>query len=247
MGRAFRVLDVCGQSGRSLTLSEVARAAELPKSSAHRIIGQLVDWGGLERVGDRYRLGAHLFELGSLMAHSRLLREQALPFLEDLYEATHETVHLGVLDGLEVLYVDKICGRRVAPASVGTRVGGRMPLPCTGLGKVMLAFSPEGLLEECILRGWERRTRYTLATGDALRREVQAALSNGVALDREESHLGVACVAAPIFERDHVIAAVSITGPIPRFDPAQFVHATKVAAIAISRAVSAATQQTSVR
>jgi len=94
-------------SGCVLSLSELARRAKLPKATAFRLVNQLVVLGALERNGDGYELGVRLFEFGSMVGRQRRLRDEALPFMEDLYEATHETIHLGALDGLEVLYVEK--------------------------------------------------------------------------------------------------------------------------------------------
>ena len=110
----------------------------------------------LERVGEEYQLGLKLFELGNSVARQRELREAALPFMEDLYEATHETIHLGVLDDAEVLYVEKIAGRR--GCTVPTTLGTRKPLYCTGLGKAILAYSTPQLVQAVIQNGLPRRT-----------------------------------------------------------------------------------------
>ncbi len=110
--RAFSLLEALGSDGTSVGLAELARRAGLPKATAYRLANQLIDLHVLERAGQEYQLGLKLFELGNSVARQRELREAALPFMEDLYEATHETIHLGVLDETEVLYVEKIAGRR---------------------------------------------------------------------------------------------------------------------------------------
>lgn len=149
--RAFCVLDAFVPEGGEMGLSELVRRTGLPKATVHRLATQLVDIGALEKMGDRYRPGLRLFELGSVVVRHRRLRDSALPLMEDLYEATHETVHLGIPDGLDVLYLEKIVGPRGSPVS--TRVGTRKPLYCTALGKAMLAFSPGELLRAVLAGG----------------------------------------------------------------------------------------------
>ena len=137
--RAFSLLEAVGSDGAGVGLAELARRAGLPKATAYRLANQLIELGALERVGEEYQLGLKLFELGSSVARQRELREAALPFMEDLYEATHETIPLGVLDDVEVLYVEKIAGQR--GHGVPTTLGTRKPLHCTSLGKAILAYS----------------------------------------------------------------------------------------------------------
>jgi IclR family acetate operon transcriptional repressor len=239
LGKAFRVLDAFAPAGGELSLADLARRAGLPKSTVHRVAGQLIQWGALERTPAGFRPGLRLFEWGSLVRHQRELREAAVPFMEDLYESTHETVHLGFLDDVEVVYVDKISGHR--KVSVPTSIGGRMPTYCTGLGKAILAFSPPAVLERVIERGLRPRTPYTIVVPDLLREEVRRVRRAGVAFDREESTLGVACAAAPVLDRGGVaVAALSITGPTIRLDPDALGPAVRTAALGLSRALRAA-------
>ena len=123
--------------------------------------------------------------------------------MEDLYESTHETVHLGMLDGIEVIYVDKIAGHR--GVSVPTSVGRRMPAHCTGLGKAILAFSDPELTNRVISAGL-RRARPTRLSCPMCCGRVGRARIRGVAYDREESVLGVACAAAPIRGQDGTLS-----------------------------------------
>jgi IclR family acetate operon transcriptional repressor len=239
LGKAIRVLDSFGPETGTLSLGELARRAGLPKSTVHRIAGQLAQWGVLERAKGGFRLGIRLFEWGSLVPHQRELREAAVPFMEDLYESTHETVHLGLLDGIEVIYVDKIAGHRGVP--VPTSVGRRMPAHCTGLGKAILAFSGPDLVERVIGSGLRPRTAYTIVVPDVLRRELAGVRTRGVAYDREESVLGVACAAAPIRNEDGTaIAALSVTGPTVRVDPERLGPAVRTAALGLARVLRAA-------
>lgn len=238
LGKAFRVLDAFAPDAGILSLSDLARRTRLPKSTLHRIAAQLVQWGVLDRVGEGFRPGLRLFEWGSLVPHQRELRSAAVPFMEDLYESTHETVHLGVLDGLEVVYVDKITGHR--RVSVPTSIGGRMPTYCTALGKAILAFSPADVVERVIARGLAPRTRYTIVVPRLLCEELARVRRWGVAYDREESTLGVACAAAPVLDAEGVaLASLSVTGPTIRMDPEHLGPAVRTAALGLARALGA--------
>ena len=111
--RAFAVLEAFTPSSPTLTLSEIARRAGLPLTTAHRLAGELRAAGALEReVDGSYRLGLRLWEIASLAPRGVPLREAALPFLEDLYEVTHENAQLGVREGHDVVYIERIAGRR---------------------------------------------------------------------------------------------------------------------------------------
>jgi DNA-binding IclR family transcriptional regulator len=238
-GRVFSILDAFGDTDRNLTAAELVRRTGLPKSTVHRIIGDLVDHGLLERAAGGYALGLHLFELGCLVAPHRRLRELALPFMEDLYEATHEVVHLAISHGSEVLYLVKISGHGRLP--LPTRDGARMPLHATALGKAMLAFSPRAAVRQVLGRPLPALTPYTIVVPDVLLRELAEVARTGVAFDREEAMVGAVCVAAPIFmPGPPSLAAISVTGPSRRFDPERVASAVRLVATAITRALGGA-------
>jgi DNA-binding IclR family transcriptional regulator len=228
------LLDAFGPRHRYLTLSSIVIRTGLPKSTVHRTAQQMTALGWLSYEDGRYSLGTRIFELAGLSSVRHELREAALPFMEDLYEATHITVHLGVRRDLEVLYVEKIGGHdRITDLS---QVGGRMPLHCTGIGKTLLAFSATSILDEVIAAGLTARTQATITSPTRLRRELQTIIANGVAFDREESSVGVCCVAAPIRGRDHtVVAAMSITGRVSRNRIDRLAPAVMAAAVGVSR------------
>jgi IclR family transcriptional regulator, acetate operon repressor len=211
LARSFRVLDAFGPGAEELTLSELARRSNVPKGTLHRMVGQLVEVGVLERVHGQYRLGFHLFELSRLVPFVRRLREAALPYMQELYEATHQVVHLGVPKDLEVLYLERIAGRN--SFACPTQTGGRMPLYCTSLGKAMLAFSEPALVEQVIRAGLRPLTPYTITVPHVLQRALDRTRDRGVAFDHEESRQGLSCVGAPILRNGVPIAALSIAGP----------------------------------
>ena len=234
LGRALTLLTAFGASDVELSLAELARRTGLPKPTVHRLLGELAEWAVVERVPGGWRLGMALFEMGNRAPRQRGLREVAAPFLSDLFEATHETVHLAVADGLDVVYLDKLTTRH-GPA-VGSRVGGRMPAHATGVGKVLLAFGPPELAPAVLAGGLERRTPRTVVAPGLLGRELARIRAQGVAEEHEESTVGIACVAAPVHDGGpHAVAAISITGWANRLDVNRLGPAVRTAAIGLSR------------
>nr|WP_143219701.1 helix-turn-helix domain-containing protein [Actinomadura sp. CNU-125] len=148
LARAARILYAFTTTTPELSMSDVVRRTGLPRSSVHRIMDQLVRLRALERTGSRYRLGLGLLELGALAAHQNRLRETALPHLRALHAATGAMVHLAVLDGHEIVYLEKIGGP--AGGRVPSRLGGRQPAYCTGAGKAILAFADADRLAEVL-------------------------------------------------------------------------------------------------
>lgn len=233
LGKAVSILRAFQYEDPELALAEIVRRTGIHKATAHRLTGALVDNGLLERSGGGYRLSVGVFELGMRTSHEQHLVEIARPFLQDLYERAHETVHLGVLDQTEVLYLTKIAGHRQAKAP--SRTGGRMPLHCTAIGKVLLAYGGDSLRSRVLEQPLERRTSRTITADGLLRRQLDTVVASGVAFEREESRLGITCVAAPILHGGRLEAAVSMAGPTSRFRPEQHAAAVQTAAAALSR------------
>lgn len=239
VGKALRLLTAFRPGDQDVSLAELHRRTGIAKPTAHRLLGELRRWQVVESGPRGYRLGMRLFELGQRVPHQRDLRDAAAPFLADLFEATHETVHLAVLEGVEVVYVQKIDGRR--GPEIPSRVGGRMPAYCTGVGKVLLAHAPPERLAEVIAAGLLPRARRTITMPGRLAADLASIRERGVATEFEESAPGLCCVAAPVLGSDgHAVAAVSITGWITRLDPARFGPAVRTAALGIARRVQAA-------
>ena len=208
-GKLLAVLGAFSRERPALTLSEISRAVDVPLSTAHRLVGELSDWGGLERDGDgRYRVGLRIWELGSLAPRGLGLREAALPFMEDLYEVTHENVQLAVRDGDEVVFVERFAARDAV--AVLTQVGGRFALAPTGVGLVLLAHAPLEV-QERVLAGPQRRyTPYTITDPRELRRVLADVRRTGVAVSDRQVTTDAVSVAAPIEVRGAVVAALSV-------------------------------------
>jgi DNA-binding IclR family transcriptional regulator len=238
LGKAVAILRSFRPEDQALSLAELVRRTGLPKASVHRIAADLVGHQLLDRVEGGYRLSGGLFELGMRASAERTLLELAMPFLQDLYERTHETVHLGVTDGQAVVYVAKIGGHRQAKAP--SRVGGRMPLHCTAIGKVLLAHAEPDVRASVLSGPLERRTPHTVVARGLLRRQLDATLETGVAFEREESTPGLLCVAAPVLDVDGrtALAAISVTGPVGRFRPEAHVAAVRAAATGLGSVIA---------
>jgi DNA-binding IclR family transcriptional regulator len=232
--RVSLVLDAFDGPGR-LTLAQIVRRTGLPRSSAHRMLERLVQLRWLRRSGRDYELGMRLVELGSLAVHQDRLHKAAIPMLHELHAATGLVVHLAVLEGSDVVYMEKV-GNRLT-AAIPTRVGGRQPAHCAAVGKAMLAFAGEPAVDASP-SALPRRTKYSIATPAQLSAELAKVRSHGVAFDREESVPGFGCVAAPIGDPGEAVAAISVCGPMGqmKFDQ-QLVAPVRMAAMGIWRAV----------
>jgi DNA-binding IclR family transcriptional regulator len=229
------LLNAFSAAQPELSLNELARATGLPMSTAYRLVSELVDAGGLERrEGSGYRIGLRLWEIGAAALGPRSLREVATPFMQDLYEATHENVHLAILDGHEALYIEKINGRRSVSAK--TRQGGRLPLHATSVGKVLLAYAPPEFVEEVLAAGLRRYTPHTMVVAGQLQRTLAEVRRTGVAFAAEELTIGTLSVASPLRDADGtVVAAISIVVRSSGADLQRLAPAVRTAALCASR------------
>jgi DNA-binding IclR family transcriptional regulator len=220
-----------------LSFAEVQQSTGLPKTTTHRVLAELVRTGLLERQDGRYLLSRLVFELGMRASVERRLLEVATPFLEVLREQTRETVHLGVRDGAEVVYVVKIGGH--SQAASPSRLGGRMPLHATSIGKVLLAHAPVDVRQEVLAGPLRRYTSRTIIEPGRLQQQLDAVVERGVAFEHEESAVGIVCVAAAVLRQADTtaVAAVSVTGPVSRFHPDKHAAAVKAAADGIAVAL----------
>ena len=233
--KVVAMLDSFSPSAPELSLNELARRAGMPLSTTYRLATELVGWGGLERVdGGGYRVGLRLFQIGSLATRGASMRAVALPYMQDLYEATHENVQLAVLDGREALYVEKITGRDALP--IKTRRGGRLPLHATGVGKVLLAYAPAEFFDELVDHGLKRFTPHTIVAPGQLRKTLAEVRRTGIAYASEEMSLGSLSVAAPVFDADGAaVAAMSIVMRSSRTNLRRVGPAVRTAALGASR------------
>ncbi|MET8873391.1 IclR family transcriptional regulator [Nocardia sp. NPDC004278] len=211
--RMTLILDAFDGSTPTLTLLGLAERTGLPRSTVHRILDQMIRLRWLAHAPGGYRLGMRPLELGGLAADHNEIRDVVSPLLHDLCQRTGMVGHLGVLDGREVLYLDKAGGR--VTASIPTRLGGRMPAHTTALGKALLASLEPSIVETSFRDRLPQLTPRTICDKAELHRELtRIRHRQGVALDNEESITGIACVAVPIRGRGAAVGALSLSGQI---------------------------------
>jgi DNA-binding IclR family transcriptional regulator len=233
--RMLALLGAFDARHRRLTLTEMAGRANLPVPNAHRLVAELEDWGAVARLASgRYVIGRRLWDVGLLAPVQTGLREVASPFLHDLYGATLATVHLAVRDGIEALYLDRLAGHASVP--VVSRVGSRLPLHATGVGKVLLAHAPTDV-REYVLTHLVRVTPHTVVHAGVMRTQLARVRRDGYATTIEEMTLGACSVAVPVLKGSDVVAALGVVVPTLKRDRMRLVSALQVAAQGISRSL----------
>ncbi|MFE6503387.1 IclR family transcriptional regulator [Kitasatospora sp. NPDC057738] len=246
-GRVFSVLEAFDGERESLRLAEIARQTGLPAPTALRMVRELVAWGALERQRDGgYRLGRRLWALGALAPCLRRIRELAQPALRELHERTGQTALVAALDGRSALLLDRLPSAAVQSSPFQVRVGGRMDLHATAVGRVLLAHAPEALVREVaagLSAAGARHTRYTVVAPGRLGRELAAVRRGGVGYARREMQPAYGAVAVPVFHPDgSLLAALGLVVAAP-VDPARYEgrlrEAGRLMAAEVARSVAA--------
>lgn len=215
------VLELFTQERPEWRMTDIARALDMPKSSAHSLVATLAEIGLLSVSSQgRYRLGWNLLSLAERMRASLDFSKHAVPLMQELSAAVKETVLLAALDRHEVVYLERVEGMHPLVRLAGVRVGSRAPAYCTSVGKMLLAHRDAAEARE-VLRNMTLRpmTRNTLTTVEALEAEFERIRAQGVAFDMQEIVTDVICVAAPVTD-DYgaVVAAISVSLPAYRFE-----------------------------
>jgi len=236
-GKLLDILAAFRADRPELRLSDISRHAGLPLTTTHRLVRELTAWGALERsAAGSYHIGLRLWEVASLAPRGLRLREIALPYLEDLYEATHENVQLAVREGLELVFVERLLGRDAVP--VLTRVGGRFALHATGVGLVLLAFAPAEVQEQVLDGPLERWTPETITSPARLRRVLADVRQRDYAVSDRQVTMDSLSVGAPIRAAgDEVVAALSLVVHSAGAQPGPLAAPVRAAARGISRAL----------
>lgn len=237
-GKVLNILGAFTPQRRTLTLSEIARHAGLALSTAHRIVAELSSWGALERGDDgRYSIGLRLYALGALAPRGIGLRDAAMPFMEDLYELTHEVVQLAVRDGTELVFTERLAGR--SSVGVHTKVGMQFPLPASGAGLVLLAFAPADVQESVLTKPLRRFTPMTITDAEKLRTVLSDVRATGIATSDRQVTMDSVSVGAPVRDPDgNVAAAVSLVVHAGTHDAAALGKLVATAARGISRSLA---------
>jgi DNA-binding IclR family transcriptional regulator len=238
---ARKVLDVLGSFGpdvRQLKLSNIARRTGLALSTAHRLVAELESWGALERHEDgSYCIGLRLYEVGVLAPRGTALRDAAMPFMEDLYEVTHEVVQLAVREGIELVFTERLAGH--TSVGVHTQVGLRFPMSASGAGLVLLAFAPNEIQEAVLAARPPRFTPLTLVDQAEIRSQLAEIRRTGIAVSDRQVTMDSFSVGAPIRSPSgEVLAAVSLVVHAGSFDTGVLSALVGTAARGISRSIA---------
>ncbi len=211
MERVTLIMDLFERPQTHRTLETVSRQTHLPRSTTHRILDQLVRLDWLRHTAAGYTLGTRALGLGGREIGHSALRAAAAPHLLDLAVRTRMVVHLAVLDGPEIYYLDKVGGR--AAVDIPSKVGGRAVAHCTGLGKAMLAcLSPEEI-DARYAQVIECRTPHSIGRLDHLHRELGVVRRrSGLAIDRGECFPGLGCVGLALRGPEGPVGAISVVG-----------------------------------
>jgi DNA-binding IclR family transcriptional regulator len=220
--RGLRLLHLFSESPRGLTAKQVAIAARLPVSTVHRFLANLVTSGFLNRDGEGvHHLGIACFSIGQAAAGQLDIRRLSLPYLRELNQQTRETIHLTVRHGLSAVYVEKLDSPE--QLRIHSRIGASVPLHCTAVGKVMLAYlsadEQNRILPELDLK---RLTPNSVGNLQELKTELFRVRKNGYASDLEEHELHIRCIAAPIWDHTGIVqSSLSLTAPSIRMPVAR--------------------------
>lgn len=236
--RMMHLLEALARHTAAVNLKQLAAETRLHPSTAHRILGVMVDNRLVDRIEPgTYRLGIRLLELGNLVKSRLNVRQEALPHMQALHQALGETVNLSVRHDDEVVYIERTSAG-TAMMRVVQIIGARAPLHITAVGKVFLAADgPERAADYARRTGLPRYTENTLGDADALARELEEVRRRGYAFDNEEAERGVCCIGAGIYnDEGAVVAGLSVSAPADRLDRA-WADAVRGAADRISRAM----------
>jgi DNA-binding IclR family transcriptional regulator len=238
--KALELLNTFSFTERRLSLSALATRTGIPRATAFRLLSTLEASGFVTKTIGEYQLGLKCFVLGNIVAADLDLKEVALPHLVALRDATRETTQIAILDHWQVVYLERV----PSPQPVGfmrARVGAILPAYCTGLGKTLLAFEPEGDVSAWMAtQTFKALTPHTITSATRLLKQLRAIRVRGYGIDEQEREVGVRCVAAPV--RNHegrVVAAISAAGPAERMPRALIDSQTAPAVVAAADAISA--------
>ncbi|MDF2835457.1 MAG: transcriptional regulator [Paenibacillus sp.] len=218
--RALLILDLFDERTPELKITEISARMGLHKSTVHSLVKTLQARGYMEQDADtgKYRLGLRLLEKGQQLLQSMDIRQVAKTSLEQFTQSTGQTTHLVILDGDEGVYIDKVEGH-LAPIRY-SRVGRRVMLHTSSVGKLLSAYQPQEWIEGLLKRyDFVRQTEKTIVSADAFLRELERVRRQGYAVDDEENEIGVRCAAVPVFDHHgHASAAISVSTLRSRVD-----------------------------
>ncbi len=224
--KAFMLMEAFTADKPEWGVSELARSVKANKSTVYRLLATLERLGVLQqnKATEKYRLGLKLFELGHRVSINQALVHCTHPALEKVAQQIAETVHLAILEGDQIRYVDKV--ESPQGLKISTEIGSRRPAYCTGIGKVLMAFNPPELWEAALTtQPLKAQTPNTITELSILKERLAHIRTKAYAIDREEFEIGLICVAVPVFNREgKMVAGLSASGPANRFREEALMH-----------------------
>jgi DNA-binding IclR family transcriptional regulator len=239
--KALLILRLLADKGREMKLTEISDELDINKSTLHGIISTLKYHGYVDQDGktQKYRLGLYLIELGEIAAGSLDIINITSPIIDQVSQKLRETVHIASLDNFEVVYVNKRESNQ--SMRIFTSIGSRNPAYCTGVGKAILAFQDDEIVNELIPDKLEQFTPNTITDRREFKNSLKKIKENGYAFDKEEFSVGLTCVAAPIFDSTGKAKyAISVSGPTVRMTEEKVRESIEIireAALEISRKI----------
>jgi IclR family KDG regulon transcriptional repressor len=213
--RGLEILEYLARNGGEATVKETARHLSVDPSTASRLMATLQSQGFLQQNSKTlsYRLGTRILELNNALLQSYSLGAHSHEVVQALARDTGEGAHLAVLMSGEAVFVDRVPGRSII--TVNTEIGARDPTYCTAIGRALLSgLTDVEVRHELKEVELARMTPRTISTMEELLAKLIIVRRNGYAFDDEEAHVGVQCLASPVFDhRSRVVAAVGISGP----------------------------------
>ena len=225
--KVSRVLDCFSTAERALSLAEICAKTGFPRSTAHRLLSAMREVGFIEqeRERDAYRLGLRLFELGNTVLANLELNREGRPIVDALHRLTNRAVHLAVFDGHRAVVVQRT---EAEPMLANTMVE-NSPVHCTSVGKAILAYQPQEVVDRVVAAGLPRFTETTITDPEALERELELTRARGYAIDNGEHQPGLRCIGAPIRNQNGtVFAGLSVSAPSWQMPPEEVEELNKV-------------------
>src|SRR5512144_113303 len=221
--RGLSILEALARAEGGLTLTDVAQRAALPPSTTHRLLSTLDRMGYVYQAGDlgRWYVGLQAFAVGSTFLANRDFVAQSLPHMRRLMEQSGETANLGILDGTEAVFIDQVQCREMMRTIV--RLGSRVPLHASGVGKAIFASLPDEQIQAILkVKGLPRITDNTITSAETMWGSLRVIRQRGWSFDDEEHLIGTRCVASPIYdEHAETLGAISLAGPVSRLPDAR--------------------------
>jgi IclR family KDG regulon transcriptional repressor len=227
---SLRLLNSFSLDEPEKKVTDLAKTLGLGKSTVSRLLATLASEGFVikDQETQKYRLGLSILNLNTIVSSNLEIGRESLPILHKLVEETQETCHIAVIDGTDVIYINKVEGKH--PVQILTHIGRRNPAYCTSSGRILLAYQDEQVLERALDGELEAYTEKTDTNPESIRSQIKKAKEQGYSVSIEQLRVGVISISAPVRDyTDHVTNTVTLVGPTQRLNASNMkTHINKV-------------------